>query len=312
MSSNEILAQPPPPPLSAIDRGALPTADVVARVRRVQEIMGTLMKDGTHYGTIPGTPKPTLFQPGAELLCMTFRVAPEPQVEDLSTGDAVRYRVTVRGVNQQTGEILGSGVGECSSDEEKYRWRRPVCDEEFAETPEDLRREKWARGKNGNYKTKQIRTSPADIANTVLKMAFKRAMVSMTRVVLACSDIFAQDLEDLPVEVREAVVGAETEHKPDLKPPQRKSDPAPTSPAQTSPPAGATIVAVEERSGTTKAGKPYVLFIVKLSDGREGTTFDTAIRDAAVALRESKASVDVTIEGENGHKKIVELSPAVA
>ena len=35
MSSNEILAQPPPPPLSAIDRGALPTADVVARVRRV-------------------------------------------------------------------------------------------------------------------------------------------------------------------------------------------------------------------------------------------------------------------------------------
>jgi len=43
MSSNEILAQPPPS-LSAIDRGALPTADVVARVRRVQEIMGTLMK----------------------------------------------------------------------------------------------------------------------------------------------------------------------------------------------------------------------------------------------------------------------------
>ena len=79
-----------------IDRGALPVAEVTGRVRRIQEVMKALMKDGTHYGTIPGTPKPTLFQPGAELLCMTFRVAPEPQVEDLTTGDAVRYRVTVR------------------------------------------------------------------------------------------------------------------------------------------------------------------------------------------------------------------------
>jgi hypothetical protein len=308
MSSSEILAQPPPPPLSAIDRGALPTADVVARVRRVQEIMGTLMKDGTHYGTIPGTPKPTLFQPGAELLCMTFRVAPEPLVEDLSTGDAVRYRVTVRGVNQQTGEILGSGVGECSSDEEKYRWRRPVCDEEFAETPEDLKREKWVRGKTGNVKVKQIRTSPADIANTVLKMAFKRAMVSMTRVVLACSDIFAQDLEDLPPEVREAVVGAETEQKPDLKPPQRKSESAADAPP---PASGPHVVAVSERTGTTN-GKPWALYIVKLSDGREGSTFDVAIRDMALTLKASNATVEAVIEGHNGKSKIVELGPVGA
>ncbi|MDD5366969.1 MAG: hypothetical protein PHR30_16655, partial [Gallionellaceae bacterium] len=134
--------------LQALDRGAMALPEVVGRVRRIQEVMQTLMKPDVHYGTIPGTPKPTLYQPGAELLCSTFRIAPSPQVEDLSTSNTVRYRVTMRGILQTTGEMLGEGVGECSSDEEKYRWRRPVCDEEWNETAEDRRREKWTKGKS--------------------------------------------------------------------------------------------------------------------------------------------------------------------
>lgn len=213
-----------------IDRGgALGVADVTARVRRIQEVMSALMKDGTHFGKIPGTPKPTLYQPGAELLCVTFRIAPSPRVEDLSTGDAIRYRVAMQATSQQTGETLGEGIGECSSDEEKYRWRKPVCTEEWDETPADLRREKWQRGSSGqgNYKVKQVRTSPADIANTVLKMAYKRALISMTRTVLGCSDIFAQDLEDLSPEIRESVVDDHEANAP-IQPPKRKADaPAP-------------------------------------------------------------------------------------
>lgn len=247
-----------------IDRGMMPLAEVVGRVRRIQEVMSALMKDGIHYGTIPGTPKPTLYQPGAELLCLTFHVGPEPRVEDLSTNDTVRYRVTMRGVLQTTGEMLGEGVGECSSDETKYRWCKPVCDEEFNETPEDRRREKWMRGKNGNYRAKQIRLSPADIANTILKMAFKRALISMTRVTLACSDIFAQDLEDLPPDVREAVLDAENQEQAvPKKEPQRASAsnggakptngqpkpaaPTPEVPSELSAPT--TIQSVSERKG---------------------------------------------------------------
>ena len=229
-----------------VDRGMLPVADVVARVRRIQEIMRDVMigpdqktgRDGIHYGVIPGTPRPTLYQPGAELLCTTFRIAPAPLVEDLSTIDSVRYRVTMRAVNQVTGECLGEGLGECSSDETKYRWCRPVCDQEWEETPVDQRREKWMRGKNNStFKAKQVRTSPADIANTVLKMAYKRALISMTRVALACSDIFAQDLEDLPEEVREAVVG-EAAVQP-IREVQRKAE-APKAETKASPPVAAS------------------------------------------------------------------------
>lgn len=239
--ADSIVARPPdqlspPPALATIDRGFLAVADVTARVRRIQEVMASLMIKDTHYGQIPGTPKPTLYQPGAEMLCVTFRIAPAPRVEDLSTDDAIRYRVTMAGTSQATGETLGEGIGECSSDEEKYRWRKPVCDEEWTETPENLRREKWHKGndRQGNYKVKQVRTSPADIANTVLKMAYKRALISMARTVLGCSDIFAQDLEDLSPEIREAVVDEHNGHVQAAAPiqaPQRRPAPAPVAAA---------------------------------------------------------------------------------
>ena len=314
-----------------IDRGMLPVAEVTSRVRRIQEVMTALMKKDVHYGIIPGTPKPTLYQPGAELLCTTFRIAPSPQVEDLSTSDAIRYRVTMRAVSQTSGEILGEGMGECSSDEEKYRWHRPVCDEEFAETPETLRREKWMRGRNGNFKAKQIRTSPADIANTVLKMAYKRALISMTRVSLACSDIFAQDLEDLPAEILETVVGAE--HQP-IQPPQRKAapvpEPTPTPAGVREPgdeptddttaalgPDGSVFVAeVKTAQGATKdtlnadgsvakKGKPWKAYFVKLSDGREATTFNENLGTLLTKAHAERRPVDVvTVTSPKDAKKL--------
>lgn len=228
---------------TVIDRGVLPTTEVVARVHRIQDVMRTLMKNGVHYGTIPGTPKPTLYKPGAELLLMTFRVAPTPAyIDDLSTADEVRYRVTMRGTNQATGEMLGEMVGECSSSEQKYRWARPVCDQEWDETDPARRREKWMKGSSGPYKAKQIRTSPADVANTILKMAVKRACIALTLAVLAASDIFAQDIEDLAEELRESI--AEEPPSEPKQQPQRRSQAGN---------GGTTTQAASPAQGTAKA-----------------------------------------------------------
>lgn len=191
----------------AVYKAGLPTLtaeQVRARTTLVQQVLRGVMKAGIHYGQIPGAgDKPMLFKPGAETLAVTFQLATEPHVEDLSTDDSVRYRVTVTFTSQQTGAFLGTGVGEASSDEEKYRWRKAVCDQEFEETPEDRRRVKWGKGKGGStYQVKQVRTSPPDVANTILKMAKKRAQVDGTLSVTGASDIFGQDMEDLPEELR--------------------------------------------------------------------------------------------------------------
>lgn len=178
--------------------------DIRAQVNLIQQVMGSVMKANTHYGTIPGCgDKNTLLKPGAEKIMATFRLAADPEVEDVSTSDEIRYRVKVR-LTSPSGIFVGAGVGECSTGEAKYKWRFAVCDEEFEETDANRRREMWKKGWNGNpnYKIKQVRTDPSDLSNTVLKMAKKRALVDAVLTATAASDIFTQDIEDMPEELR--------------------------------------------------------------------------------------------------------------
>lgn len=181
---------------------------VIAQVQAVQQIMVSVMKEGVHYGRIPGTAQDSLYKQGAEALLSGFRIAVEPDVREIRDGDHVTYQVRCAGRHMQTGIVIGIGVGECSTAEDKYAWRAAVCEEEFDATPETHRRIKWNKGKwdeqirsNGpGWSVKQVRTNPADLANTVLKMAKKRAMIDLCLTSLAASDIFSQDLEDLPAE----------------------------------------------------------------------------------------------------------------
>ena len=221
--------------VQATDSRPLTAVEIRAQVNLIQEVMKAVMKDGHHYGQIPGAGnKPVLFKAGAEKLLFTFRLSADPEIEDLSTGDVIRYRVRCK-VYDRAGAYLGAGVGECSSDEEKYRWRAAVCKEEYDETPEDRRRMKYAKRRDGGaYRIAQVRTMPADLANTILKMAKKRAQIDAALTVTAASDIFAQDLEDLPEELREAVAenGAPKENgKPAPEPPKPKAAPDHANPA---------------------------------------------------------------------------------
>lgn len=184
--------------------GRMAVADIISHVATVQEVMRAVMKADVHFGVIPGTDKPTLLKPGAEVLCMAFRIADAYEIEDLSTADTVRYRVTCTGTHQTTGTVLGTGMGEASSAEEKYKWRKAYKDE-FDATPANLRREKkgWDKQKKQQYSVMQVRTEPADLANTILKMANKRAKMAMVLNVTAASDCFSQDLEDMDEALRD-------------------------------------------------------------------------------------------------------------
>jgi len=213
-------------PSTVIDRGGVQALTIGAmkeRVALVLELMANVLEDGKDYGRIPGTDKPTLYKPGAEKLCVAFQLAAEaPSTEDLSTDDQIRYRLAVPIVAPH-GRLLAVGVGEASTAEEKYRWRKPVCDEEWDETLLHLRREKWFKGKGGSaYKGKQVRTSPADLANTALKMAHKRALIHGVLLATGASSVFNQDLEDFTQELRESVLDADDSTTP-AKTPQRAS-----------------------------------------------------------------------------------------
>lgn len=193
--------------------------EILAHVELIQHVMKEVMQEGQHYGKIPGIDKPTLLKPGAEKILETFRLASDPEVIDKSGSDNVTYRVKVTLRHQLTGAFIGAGVGECSTEEEKYKWRKPCCDQEWEDTPSDRRREKWIKPYDKEpSKVKQIRTNPADLANTVLKMAKKRALVDATLTATAASDIFVQDIEDSKEEPKQnKEIPAKTEANKKIK-----------------------------------------------------------------------------------------------
>jgi hypothetical protein len=171
------------------------------RMNRLIDIQKSVMKSDVDFGIIPGCAKPTLLKPGAELLCVTFNVADrmsDGYPERIEEDGHVRYIVKLDFYDRVSNTYLGFGIGECSSAEKKYCWRASVCDEEFDETDSNLKRVEYKKSGNNVYKNKQIRTNPADLANTILKMAKKRAKVDGVLNVLGASRVFAQDLEDLP------------------------------------------------------------------------------------------------------------------
>jgi hypothetical protein len=217
--------------------------EMVGVTMLVQEVMRSVMKNGEHYGTIKGCgDKPTLLKPGAEKLCMTFRLAAMPEIQMTDLGNGHReYRVLTKLVHIPSQDVWGVGVGVCSTMESKYRYRGstrkcPKCQKDGTIVQTKGGRnpggfwcvpDKGGCGSNfdkndqsvaGQVAGKAENPDIADQYNTVLKMAKKRSLVDATLTATAASDCFTQDIEEL----------AETEERMAPPPPQRET---PTAPA---------------------------------------------------------------------------------
>lgn len=176
---------------------AIGADQIIARKKAIDNVFKKVMKKDVHYGPVfdGNGEKNALLKAGAEVLLATFQISLDPIVEDLSIpGESFRYRVTVKAYSGD--KFLGAGIGEASSAEDKYNWRASLSDDEFEATPDDKRRVLYKKGREKIYTVKQVRTNPANIANTVLKMAKKRGMVDTALTVLGASDMFTQDLDD--------------------------------------------------------------------------------------------------------------------
>lgn len=186
------------------------------RALMVTEIKRQIMKDGTHFGKIPGCgDKPTLLKNGAELLCMAFKLAPEAKVEISDLGNGHReYTVTTTLVSIATGTPIATGLGSCSTLESKYRYRgtelvptgKPVPQNYWKTKDASLLGGKgfvakkdedgsWKIFRKGDKKTEN--PDIADQYNTVLKMASKRSLVDATLKATGGSCEFTQDIEDM-------------------------------------------------------------------------------------------------------------------
>lgn len=201
---------------------AMPIDSLVRQVAMIQKVMVSVMKKDEHYGVIPGTIKPSLLKPGAEKLCLVFRLEPDYYIiKEVRDKDFIAYTVKCILTHIPTGQKIASGIGSCNSREAKYRYRHV---EEI--TDQQVPQEYWKAKQAGNSKemkrllgdgmrvrkdettgkwmvaksAKVDNDNPWDLDNTLIKMACKRALIAAVLNATAASDIFTQDVEDLPAE----------------------------------------------------------------------------------------------------------------
>jgi hypothetical protein len=202
------------------------TKETLAVEREQRALLGQYVKqcmvDGTDFGVIPGTAKPTLLKPGAEKLVDLFHCTPCFDLlsgrEDFETG-FFKYTFRVRLTQRESGAVLAEGFGSANSREARYRWRDskrkcPNCSAETLFKSKDKPEwfcwsKKGGCGKTYPENTAAITSQPlgrvenpdiADLDNTILKMAKKRALVDGSIALARCSDMFTQDVEDFAQE----------------------------------------------------------------------------------------------------------------
>ena len=204
------------------------------RLAEFQEFVRGYLVEGEDFGTIPGTPKPTLLKPGADKLCELYGLADEyellTQVEKFES-DPPLFDYTVKCIltSRRDGRLVATGLGSCNSYEGKYKWRdsqrvcpnchqtciikgkeeygggwlcfakKGGCGAKFGDGDPTIEGQKVGRVPNDDIAT---------IKNTILKMAKKRAKIDATLGATRSSGIFTQDIEDI------AGVTPEPERKP--------------------------------------------------------------------------------------------------
>lgn len=229
---------------------AMSIESILGQIKLIQDIMEKVMKKDEHYGVIPGTKKPTLLKPGAEKLILTFRLDPDYEIiREVRDKDFIAYTVKCCLTHIPTGKMIASGIGSCNSRETKYRFRYieestgvPVPEKYWAAKKKNNSKEMKRLLQIPNYKgelraakidgqwmiakaEKIENDNPWDLDNTLIKMACKRGLIASTLNATAASDIFTQDLEDLPPE---GIIKNGTQKPETQKPETKKAGPKKT------------------------------------------------------------------------------------
>lgn len=161
-------------PLAVAQAGRMTPAVVKQQAEEIRELMRAALTEGVDFGRIPSTPKPTLYQPGAQWLLkwagygFTNRQGPII-LDGVGRPFGVTYTCSVH--------LLGDGdviVATCDG---------------YAGYDEPDREQ---------HENKFGKIIPRSPWNTIIKMAQKRALVGAALAATAASGIFTQDVEDMP------------------------------------------------------------------------------------------------------------------
>lgn len=240
---------------------AVSVQDALNVYQAKKQFIEGVLREGVDYGTIPGAgTKPALLKPGAEKMTSFFGLNPvfvDIQVVEDWTGaehDGEPFFYYREKCELYRGDkLVASADGSCNSFEKKYRYRNsdrvcPQCGKNTIIKGKEEYGGGWiCFAKKGGCGAKFADNDPsitgqevgqiknpdvAELVNTILKMAQKRALVAATLIATGVSDYFTQDIEDyvapgqfVDVMAREVAPVLEKKSEPiDTEPEERPYD----------------------------------------------------------------------------------------
>lgn len=151
--------------VSIVPEFAVTLTQAKERLQMLQRFVQEFLVPNEDYGIIPGTKKPSLYKSGAEKLTDVFGFSKYVEVlnrvEDWQT-PFLHYEVKVILISKRSGLVEAEGIGSANSKEKKF-----------------------------------VKQDTYSIANSLLKMAKKRALVDAVLSATRSSGIFSQDMEDI-------------------------------------------------------------------------------------------------------------------
>ena len=167
--------------VSVVPQFAVSLQEAKERIQMLQRFVKEFMVPGEDYGVIPGSKKPSLLKPGAEKLTDIFGLTKFVEIvsrmEDWEK-PFLHYEIKVTLLNKRSGHVEAEGIGSANSKEKKF-----------------------------------ARQDTYTIANTLLKMAKKRALVDAVLSATRSSGLFTQDIEDIVIDISPGN-DSELNHKP--------------------------------------------------------------------------------------------------
>ena len=191
-------------PLSLIqDIDVKLVSETLTKVKSLQATLKNILVENHDYGKIQGCgDKPTLLKPGAEKILMALGLTSTYELiehtEDFK--DKGFFAYTVKCILHKNGTKITEGLGHANSKEKKWA-QEFVYESELPQgTDKSLLKKKSFNGNGGTYYKYQVDADANSKANTILKMAKKRAQIDAVLTVASLSEIFTQDFDDLPTE----------------------------------------------------------------------------------------------------------------
>lgn len=146
-----------------------------------ERLVTEVLEKDVDYGRIQGIEGDLLFDPGASKILNGFNTfATHEVLHSVEEEELISFVMQANIISRESGKIVTTGVGACSTRETKYKYRWDSHPEKLGYSPEEI---KTLKTKDmGNYTLYRIKNPEyGELANTILTIASKRAEVDAAK-----------------------------------------------------------------------------------------------------------------------------------